>query len=52
MGNDWLVAFNSKKSKLLSLTHSKDDECPSIHIGPSTLPEVSDFSPLNVTSPL
>ena len=42
-GNYWLVTFNAKKTKLLSLSRSRDDTFPSIHIGPSTLPEVSDF---------
>ena len=44
-GNDWLVhvTFNAKKTKLLSLSRSRDDTFPSIHMGPSTLPEVSDF---------
>ena len=41
--NDWLVTFNVKTTKLLSLFCSRDDTFPSIHIGPSTLPEVSDF---------
>ena len=42
-GNDWLVTFNAKKTKLLSLSRTRDDTFPSIHKGPSTLPEVSDF---------
>ena len=42
-GNDWLVTFNAKKTKLLPLSRSRDDTFPSIHMGPSTLPEVSDF---------
>ena len=42
-GNDWLVTFNARKTKLLSLSRSRDDTFPSIHMGPSTLPEVSDF---------
>ena len=43
MGKDWLVTFNAKKTKLLSLSRSRDDTFPSIHMSPSTLPEVSDF---------
>ena len=42
-GNDWLVTFNAKKTKLLSLSRSTDGTFPSIHMGPLTLPEVSDF---------
>ena len=42
-GNDWLITFNDKKTKLLSLSRSRDDAFPSIHMGPSTLPEVSDL---------
>ena len=42
-GNDWLVTFNAKKTKPLSLSRSRDDTFPFIHMGPSTLPEVSDF---------
>ena len=40
-GNNWLVTFNSKKTKLLSLSRSRDVTFPSLHMGPSTLPEVS-----------
>ena len=42
-GNDWLVTFDAKKTKLLSLSRSRDETFPSIHMGPSNLPEVSDF---------
>ena len=35
MGNDWLVTFNANKTKLLSLSRSRDDTFPSIHYGVS-----------------
>ena len=42
-GNDWLVTFNSKKTKLVSFSGSKDDLFPSIHMGSTVLPESSDM---------
>ena len=52
-GNDTLVTFNAKKTKLLSLSRSRDDTFPSIHMGALTLylPEVADFAFWDFVSP-
>ena len=39
----WLVTFNAKKTKPLSLSRPRNALFPSIHIGPLTLPEVHDL---------
>ena len=41
--HEWLVALNAKKTKLLSMSHSRNRSFPSVCIGYSTLPESSEL---------
>ena len=47
-GHDWLVTFNTKKSKLLSMSRSRNRSFPSVHMGSSTLTESSELQLLGL----
>jgi hypothetical protein len=47
-GCDWMVTFNSRKTKLMSISRSRDINFPPILMGPSTLPECTDLRLLGI----
>ena len=48
MGNNWLITFNERKTRLLSFSRSRDNSFPSINFGSTTPPEVSDLQLLGL----
>ena len=50
LSHEWLVMINTKKTKSLSLSHSRDGSFPPVHMGPLILPEASELCLLGLDS--
>ena len=47
-GQDWIVTFNGHKTKLISVSRSKDRNFPAVHMGPQVLAYSEDLRMLGM----